>query len=124
MKNKYRADGTFEKIEARLVAGGHLQDRDTYSNGGSPTAATSSVMAVAALAAHEGKSVGTVDFPSAFLNCNIPEGCEKVCMKIDKFLTMIMTEIDEAFIPYVNKDGTSLVTLPKAFYGCVNSARI
>ena len=40
LKNKYRADGTFEKIKARLVAGGHLQDRDIYSNGGSPTAAT------------------------------------------------------------------------------------
>ena len=45
--------------------------------------------AVAALAAHVGKSVGTVDFPSAFLNCDIPEGSEKVCMKLvslrDKF---------------------------------------
>ena len=40
LKNKYRVDGTFEKIKARLVAGGHLQDRDIYSNGGSPTAAT------------------------------------------------------------------------------------
>ena len=58
MKNKYRADGTFETIKARLVAGGHLQDRDICSNGGSSTAAISSVMAVAALAAHEGKSVG------------------------------------------------------------------
>ena len=124
LKNKYRADGTFEKIKARLVAGGHLQDRDIYSNGGSPTAATSSVMAVSALAAHEGRSVGTVDFPSAFLNCDMPEGSEKVYMKLDKFLTMIMTEIDEAFIPYVNKDGTSLVTLRKALYGCVESARI
>ena len=60
------------------MAGGHLQDRDIYSNGGSPTAATSSVIAVAALAAHEGRSVGTVDFPSAFLNCDMPEGSEKV----------------------------------------------
>ena len=78
LKNEYRADGTFEKIKARLVAGGHRQDRDIYSNGGSPTAATSSAMAVAALAAHEGRSVGTVDFPSAFLNCDKPEGSEKV----------------------------------------------
>ena len=80
LKNKYRADGTLEKFKARLVAGGHLQDRDIYSNGGSPTAATSSVMAVAALAAHEGRSVGTVDFPSAFLNCDMPETSEKVYM--------------------------------------------
>ena len=51
---------------------------DIYSNGGSPTAATSSVMAVSALAAHEGRSVGTVDFPSAFLNCDMPEGSESI----------------------------------------------
>ena len=83
-------------------------------------------MAVSALAAHEGRSVGTVDFPSAFLNCNMPEGSEKVYMKLDKFLTMIMTEIDEASIPYVNKDETSLVTLRKALYGttsCMGSSQ-
>ena len=35
LKNKYGADGSFEKIKARLVAGRHLHDRDMYSNGGS-----------------------------------------------------------------------------------------
>ena len=35
LKNKYYADGAFEKVKARLVAGGHLQDRN---DGGSPTA--------------------------------------------------------------------------------------
>ena len=74
-------------------------------------------MAVAALAAHVGRSVGTVDFPSAFLNCDMPEGSEKVYMKLDKFLTMIM-------IPYVNKDGTIFVTLQKVLYECVESERI
>ena len=28
LKEKFTADGVFEKLKARLVAGGHLQDRD------------------------------------------------------------------------------------------------
>jgi len=33
LKDKYTADGVFEKLKARLVAGGHLQDREVYDNG-------------------------------------------------------------------------------------------
>ena len=28
LKDKYTADGNFDKLKSRLVAGGHLQDRD------------------------------------------------------------------------------------------------
>jgi hypothetical protein len=31
LKEKYTADGMFEKLKSRLVAGRHLQDRGTYS---------------------------------------------------------------------------------------------
>ena len=124
LKNKYNASGQFEKIKARLVAGGHLQDRDIYSNGGSPTAATTSVLTIAALAATEGRAVGTIDFPSAFLNCDMPEDSEEVLMRLDPFVTMVMTEIDKDFIKYVNSKGTSVVKLRRALYGCVESARI
>ena len=34
-------DGLFEILKSRLVAGGHLQDRDIYDNGSSPTLSTS-----------------------------------------------------------------------------------
>jgi hypothetical protein len=40
LKDKYRADGVFEKLKSRLIAGGHLQDRDIYNNGASPTVST------------------------------------------------------------------------------------
>ena len=99
LKNKYYADGEFEKIKARLVAGGHLQDRNIYTNGGSPTASTSSVLTIATLAAKENRAVGTVDFPSAFLNCEMPEDAEPVYMRLDVFSTMVMTEIDANFLP-------------------------
>ena len=30
MKEKYSPSGEFEKLKARLVAGGHMQDRSVY----------------------------------------------------------------------------------------------
>ena len=51
LKEKYTADGMFEKLKSRLVAGGRLQDRDVYNNGASPTASTSSVFILSAIAA-------------------------------------------------------------------------
>ena len=66
LKNKYFADGKCEKIKARLVAGGHLRDRSIYCDGGSPTAATTSVLTVAALAAEENRKSGTIDFRQPF----------------------------------------------------------
>ena len=40
LKKTTNADGVFEKVKARLVAGGHLQDREIYDNDSSPTAST------------------------------------------------------------------------------------
>jgi Reverse transcriptase (RNA-dependent DNA polymerase) len=62
----------FDKFKSRIVAGGHLQDRNKYDNGSSPTVSTTSVFIVAAIAAKENRAVATIDFPSAFLNSNMP----------------------------------------------------
>ena len=51
LKDRYHADGKFDKLKSRLVAGGHLQDRNVYDNGSSPTASTTSVFIIAAIAA-------------------------------------------------------------------------
>jgi hypothetical protein len=91
LKEKYYADGLFEKLKARLVAGGHLQDRELYSNGKSPTVATQAVMMVAAIAGAEGRAVATVDFPGAFLNVDMNKaGVEPVLVKLNKFLTKVL----------------------------------
>jgi hypothetical protein len=56
LKDKYFASGVFQKFKARLVAGGDQQDKGLYENLSSPTAAISSVLAAAAIAASEGRS--------------------------------------------------------------------
>ena len=46
LKEKFTANGLFEKLKARLVTGGDQQDKEFYENLSSSTAATSSVMVV------------------------------------------------------------------------------
>ena len=43
LKEKFTTEGPFEKLKSRLVAGGHLQDRDIYDNESSPILSTSSL---------------------------------------------------------------------------------
>jgi hypothetical protein len=55
LKEKFAASGEFEKLKARLVAGGDQQDKGLYEDLylSSPTASTTSVLAIAAIAACE-----------------------------------------------------------------------
>jgi hypothetical protein len=125
MKEKYAANGIYEKIKSRLIAGGHLQDRDIYNNGSSPTVSTGAILIIAAIAARENRAVGSVDFPGAFLNSPMPqEGDHVVMMRLNKFLTSVLVAIDPSYSQFVNKNGTCVVKLNKALYGCVESARL
>ena len=60
--SRQHADGSFEELKFRLVAGGYLQDRDMYDNGRSPTLSTSSLFILSAIASHK-KAVALIDFP-------------------------------------------------------------
>ena len=125
LKDKYHADGKFDKLKSRLVAGGHLQDRNVYDNGSSPTASTTSVFIIAAIAAKENRSVVTVDFPGAFLNSDMPsDGDHEVLMRLNKYLSNILINIDPSYSQFINKNGTIVVRLKKALYGCVESGKL
>jgi Reverse transcriptase (RNA-dependent DNA polymerase) len=80
LKEKTLADGSFDKLKSRIVAGGHMQDRDIYDNGSSPTVSTTSVFIIAALAAKDGRSLATIDFPGAFLNSDMPLEGDMLCI--------------------------------------------
>ena len=43
LKEKFTAEGSFEKLKSRVVAGGHLKDRDMYDNRSSLISSTSSL---------------------------------------------------------------------------------
>jgi hypothetical protein len=124
LKDKYFASGAFEKFKARLVAGGDQQDRTMYEDLAAPTAATANVFAMAAMAAREKRVVATVDIGGAYLNASMIESGVIVHMRLDKVMTSILVKIDPLFAEFVAEDGSSVVQLDKALYGCVEAAHL
>jgi len=112
-----------DDLKARLVAGKDRSDI-LYDDKSSPTVSADSLKAISALAARDGYSVGTVDFPGAFLNCTMPRDCPQTYVRLNRFLTEVMVTIDERFLKFVGDNGTMVLKLNKALYGCVIAAKL
>ena len=121
MKEKYYADGKFEKVKGRLVAGGNKQDRDKYDDLSSPTAKLSSLNSIVAIAACEGRIVETGDIPGAYLNSDMKE---IVNMRLDRVVSEQICKLDPKYLKYLDSRGRLTVRLLKALYGCVESAKL
>jgi hypothetical protein len=124
LKDKFLASGDYEKLKARLVAGGDQQDKTLYDDLSSPTAATSSVLIVAALAASEGRDVCATDIGGAFLNASMADTGVIVHMRLRKELASILCEMDGTYRDYVEPSGSVVVRLRRALYGCVEAAKL
>jgi virulence-associated protein VapD len=127
LKEKFDSTGKFEKLKARLVANGNMQDKTLYNDMSSPTAATSSVFTIAAIAAYEGRGVNTLDINGAYLNANMHTTGNEVYMRLDGTSLDVLCEIDEDYKQYVikyDKGDYIVVNLDKALYGCVESAKL
>ena len=124
LKEKFTAEGLFQKLKARLVAGGHQQKKELFEDSkAAPTVATQSVFMIASIAAVEGRAVAAVDVPGAFLKAPISEDDPPVLMKLDKFLTAVLVKLDSSYGQYVRNDGTCIVRLKKSLYGTIQAAR-
>ena len=124
LKEKFFSTGEFEKLKARLVAGGHMQDKSLYEDLSSPTAQTSHVFAVAAIAAAEEREVVTLDIGGAYLNASLKDTGIKVHMKLDKVMSGMLVLLKPEYKEFIQADGTMIVLLDKALYGCVESAML
>ena len=124
LKEKYLSTGEFDKLKARLVAMGNFQDKglyDYHSELSSPTVATTSAFMVAAIAAKEKRHVATIDIGGAYLNAEMQN---EVFMSLDPKIAAIIANINPSYRNYMRADGTVVVQLQKALYGCVESARL
>jgi hypothetical protein len=121
MKSKYDARGVFEKIKARLVADGSMQDRSLYPNNSSPTVSMRSLFTCLGIAAREGRQVMKIDITGAYLNAEM-EG-EEMLMRLDETTTSVLKSGLPEVIPFI-EGGTLIVRLDKALYGCVQSAKL
>lgn len=122
LKEKFDANGSFEKIKARLVAGGNTQDRSIYESVSSPTASLASVLMVAAIAANEKRCVKSTDVTGAYLNA--PMGDVTVYMRITGKLAELLVQLVPEYAKFINQNGSIIVRLDKAMYGCIESARL
>jgi histone deacetylase 1/2 len=123
LKEKFKANGTFDKLKARLVADGSMQERSVYATDelSSPTVATISVMCMLAIAAKERRSLSTVDIGSAYLNAEMDAD---VIMMLDTPLATIIVAIWPELLGYLDDRGRAYVRLKKALYGCIESAKL
>ena len=123
LKEKYLPTGVFEKLKARLVAGGNQQDKELYDDLSSPTVSTCAVMTVFSIAAHERRSASVVDIGGAYLNADMSTGID-VYMRLDPTMSKMMITLDASYEGYADKKGCIVVKLDKALYGCVESAAL
>ncbi|NDB85962.1 MAG: transposon Pol polyprotein, partial [Alphaproteobacteria bacterium] len=103
----------------------HMQDKSIYTPDqvSSPTVSISSFFTIAAIAASERRHIMTFDIGQAYLSADMPG---EVLMTLDPLVTEVLCKIDEQqFGQYRNQtDGTMIVKLSKALYGCVESAKL
>lgn len=123
LKEKFLATGEFEKLKARLVAGGDQQNKNLYDDLSAPTVSTSAVFSVLAIAAHEGRHAAVVDIGGAFLNAEMKTGVD-VHMRLDRTMSELMTRLRPDYERYLDSRGCVTVILDRALYGCVESAAL
>jgi hypothetical protein len=115
-----------DKLKARLVGGGDCQDRNLYSRAdtSSPTASTSAILIIAQLAAAEKRHIISLDIGSAYLNARMPKDdpTKLVHMAIAPIIATILTDIDPSYKKFLRPNGTIIVELDQALYGCIESA--
>lgn len=121
LKEKFDAHGVFTKLKARLVAGGHMQDRSIYEDVSSPTATLQSVLTISVIAAKQSRFVVTADIGGAYLNANMEKD---VYMRLEKKIAEIMVQDMPEYKQFLCADGSILVKLKKALYGCVESGKL
>ena len=124
LKEKQKPDGSFDKLKARLVAGGHMQDRSVYEDISSPTVSWTSVCMLLNIAAYEERIVCTADFTGAYLNASMRKDGVRVRVRLNQLQSALLVSLDPTYGEFVCQDGTIVVELEKAMYGCIESAQL
>ena len=100
-----------------------MQDRNLFKpeDIASPTVQLNSLLTLASIAAAEGLKVKTMDIAQAYLNADMPHD---LYVLLEPAIAKVLIERDPSFEQFREPNGTVLVKLNKAQYGCVESARL
>jgi hypothetical protein len=114
IKEKYKANGDWDKTKCRMTGSGNEQDDDTFGETSSPTADTSSSLIILNVASRYKVKVKSWDAPCAFLNSILEE---LVYMCIEPIMAKILIELCPELVIGLRPDGWLIVRLVKALYG-------
>lgn len=116
LKEKYTAEGSFDKIKARLVANGDQVDEDQLGETFSPTVNPVSVLTQLNIAASRRDEIAAYDIKGAFLLT--PYELERRrFVRITKDLVPYWIEIYPEDKKYIHTDGCLYMELLKFMYG-------
>lgn len=118
LKEKMDMDGVVYKVKARLVADGSTQVLQPYEFTFTPTIKSSSINCMLKIAAAENRSVKAIDISGAYLHAKMKGD---VYMNLDKNMVEYLVKIDETCKEYIRDNGSVMVKLEKALYGCKTS---
>lgn len=118
-------NGKSVKDKGRIIAGGHRQNKDDFRSLSTQTVNTESVFILLAIAAFERRHLMVIDVKGAYLNADMarPDG-KKTFVKLDRQLAKLFVEVEPSLAKFVNPDGTMILKLDKALYGCIQSSAL
>jgi hypothetical protein len=115
--------GELVKVKSRAVAMGNQQIDGEIWPSSSPTVSLSSLLMTATVAKANNMFMATMDVGGAYLNADMPEGLD-VYVRIDRENAEYLMKVDPEASQYVRQDGSIIVRLRKALYGCHESAKL
>ena len=114
LKIKTTPIGDFDKLKARLVPDGGMQQEGEYERTSSPTVDFPSLAVVLSLTKYLKASISTVDVPAAYLRAPLKE---EIYMRLDKTVSEILVRNDPLLAQYLDENGTLVVRLKQCIYG-------
>ena len=121
---KVKKDGAGNKtsLKARCVAGGHRQNREGLGDVSSPTVSLTAIMAMLAGQVFLEQEAITVDFPSAFLFSEQPEGDDPVFMALDKRTSAVAVDMHPELAEMLDDKGRLICHAHHGVYGLAKSS--
>ena len=121
IKEKHKADGSFDKAKARMVARGDMGDPDMVGETFAPTVNPITVKTQLNLAAVNKNAVlAAYDIKSAFLLASIRQG-KRIFVKVPKDIVQIWLKMSPEKEKFIHADGSLYCELDKYLYGLQES---
>ena len=119
-KEKFGSDGLFDKVKARLIALGNLQEEMERAMTQAPTASLQSFYLMILIATKRHIKLLSIDVSGAFLNAKLDEE-EEVYVSFPAKLAQLAVQDDVKLKQYLQSNGSLVARLRKCLYGLQQS---